>query len=117
METGSGVGVKPYTVNSVTATVGGQVTYNYSTAFGIIQPVVRAEWVHSFENNQSITVVNPSGGLQPIQSVVGIQDWANITAGFESVLPEGMVGFLNYQGQYMNGGQVNGVLGGFRMEL
>lgn len=117
IETGSGVGVKPYTVNSATSTVGGQITYNYSTEYGIIQPVVRAEWVHSFENNQSITVVNPSGGLQPIQSAVGIHDWANITAGIESVLPEGMVGFLNYQGQYMTGGQVNGVLGGFRMEL
>ena len=117
METGSGVGVKPYTVNSATATVGGQATYNYSTSFGIIQPILRAEWVHSFENNQNITVVNPSGGLQPIQSAVGIHDWVNITAGFESVLPEGMVGFLNYQGQYMTGGQVNGVLGGFRMEL
>lgn len=116
-EMGSGVGVKPYTVNSATSTVGTQVTYNLSTSFGIIQPVMRAEWVHSFESNQNITVVNPSGGLQPIQSAIGIRDWANITAGFQSVLPEGLVGFLNYQGQYMAGGQVNGVLGGMRMEF
>lgn len=116
-ETGSGVTVKPYTVNSATSTLGTQLTYNYSTSFGIIQPVVRVEWVHSFESNQEITVVNPSGGLQPIQSAVGIRDWANITAGFQSALPEGMLGFLNYQGQYMAGGQVNGVLGGLRMEF
>jgi hypothetical protein len=117
METGSGVGVKPYTVNSATSTVGTQVTYNFSTNYGVIQPVIRGEWVHSFESNQQITVVNPSGGLQPIQSAVGIRDWANITAGFQAVLPEGLVGFLNYQGQYMAGGQVNGVLGGMRMEF
>ena len=50
-------------------------------------------------------------------SVLGIADWGNFTAGVQTTLPQGMMAFLNYQGQVMQGGQNNGVLGGLRLEF
>jgi uncharacterized protein YhjY with autotransporter beta-barrel domain len=112
----TGLTVMPYTVSSWTSTLGAQAAYSISTSLGVVQPVVRLEWVHAFDTSQQTTIVSPSGGLQPIQSVAGVPDWANITAGVQSVLPEGLTAFLNYQGQAMNGGRNHGVMAGLRME-
>jgi uncharacterized protein YhjY with autotransporter beta-barrel domain len=112
----TGLTVMPYTVSSWTSTLGAQAAYSISTSVGVVQPVVRLEWVHAFNTSEQTTIVNPSGGLQPIQSVAGVPDWANITAGVQSVLPEGITAFLNYQGQAMAGGRNQGVMAGLRME-
>lgn len=116
-ESGSNVSVNPYNVSSWTSTVGTQMAYAISTSFGIVQPLVRAEWVHAYNTTQKIGIANPAGGIEFLPSVLGIADWGNITAGVQTILPQGMMAFLNYQGQVMNGGQNNGVLGGLRLEF
>ncbi len=109
--------VNPYSVTSWTSTLGGQLAYNYSTTFGVIQPLLRLEWVHGYNDAGKVVITSAAGGISQLPSALGINDWGNITAGVQTVLPQGMMAFLNYQGQVMQGGQNNGVLGGVRLEF
>lgn len=116
-ESGSGTSVNPYNVSSWTSTLGSQFAYAISTNFGVVQPILRMEWVHAYNDAGTVTII-PQGGLAtPLPSALGIYDWGNFTAGVQTTLPQGMMAFLNYQGQVMNGGQNNGVLGGLRLEF
>ena len=67
--------------------------------------------------NSAIGIIPLGGTSMALPTALGINDWGNLTAGVQTVLPQGVMAFLNYQGQYMNGGQNNGVLGGFRLEF
>lgn len=117
-EYGSGISMQPYNISSWTTTLGGQLAYSFSTSFAVLQPMVRMEWVHAFNTFTTANAVLPlGGGLQPIQSVLGISDWGNFSAGVQATLPNGMNAFINYQGQVMAGGDNNGVLGGLRLEF
>lgn len=113
----NGTRVNPYNVSSWTSTVGSQIVYNFDTSFGIIQPVIRGEWVHGYNDSGTVTIIPLGGTSMALPTALGINDWGNLTAGVQTVLPQGVMAFLNYQGQYMNGGQNNGVLGGFRLEF
>lgn len=115
----SGVTVQPYHVTSWTSTVGTQFAYAISSSVGVVQPILRVEWVHAYNTQGTVYIgnTNGAGGLQPVPSVLGISDWGNFTAGVQTTLPQGMMAFLNYQGQVMQGGQNNGVLGGLRLEF
>ena len=116
-ESVSETSVKPYNVSSWTSTLGSQFAYAISTNFGVVQPILRMEWVHAYNDAGTVTII-PQGGLATaLPSALGIYDWGNFTAGVQTTLPQGMMAFLNYQGQVMNGGQNNGVLGGLRLEF
>lgn len=116
-ESGTGNRVQAYNVSSWTSTVGTQVTYAISTKMGIVQPLMRLEWVHGYNAQQNIHIISASGLSVPIPSQLGISDWGNVTAGLQTTLPRGMTAFLNYQGQIMSIGQNNGVMGGLRLEF
>lgn len=113
----NGTRVNSYNVSSWTSTVGSQILYNLDTSMGVVQPVIRGEWVHGYNNSGTVYIVPLGGTSTPLPSALGITDWGNLIAGVQTVLPEGAMVFLNYQGQFMNGGQNNGVLGGFRLQF
>jgi uncharacterized protein with beta-barrel porin domain len=116
---GSQLQVGGYTVSSWTSTVGLQLDYAYSAAFGVLQPHLRLEWLHEFDNNRrGVSVFVPSQGLLvSLPAAEPVRDWGNVSAGVQAVLPNGVMGFVNYQAQIMSAGENHMVEGGVRLEF
>ncbi|MBL1265366.1 autotransporter outer membrane beta-barrel domain-containing protein [Methylomicrobium sp. RS1] len=87
---------------SLQTALGGQLSYAFSTSFGVLMPIARAEWVHEFHNgsrplnwsfssipNQQTSFVNLSDGSS--------RNFANLSAGLSATFTHGTSAFLSYE--------------------
>lgn len=117
---GTLVSVGDYHVSSWTSNLGLQLAYSYSAPFGVVQPQLRMEWVHEFDNQpHKFNVTVPALGNLALPLVAGnrVTDWGNISAGVQTLFAHGVVGFVNYQAQVFSEGQNHLVEGGVRLEF
>ncbi len=106
-------------VSSWTSSLGLQLAYAYSAPFGVLQPNLRLEWVHEFANDRrGVSVFVPAQSLVvTLPTAEPIRDWGNVAAGVQTILPNGIMGFVNYQAQVMSSGENHMVEGGVRLEF
>lgn len=111
--------VKDYWANSWTSTLGALFTYAYSASFGVLQSILRLEWVHEFSDDpRPIQVFVPNQSLLvSVARPALAHDWGNLMAAIQAVLPHGLVGYLSYQAQVLAIGDNHSVEGGARYQF
>jgi len=120
-EQGRGVlqNIGAYHLSSWTSTLGLELAHAWSFSFGVLKPHLRMEWVHEFPDDRpGVKVLVPAQNLTyAIPVGRGIEDWGNLAAGVQAILPRGIAAFVNYQAQLMSAGENHTVEGGVRMEF
>lgn len=111
-------------INSVTSTVGAELSYTISSTIlsAVIIPRLRAEWVHEFENSARTAqftfnqtgVANTSGAF----TVAGPErDWANLGFGLQMLFPHAIVGYVNYEALLIENASNHSITGGIRINF
>jgi len=100
---------------SLQTAFGGQLSYAWSTPFGVLMPTARAEWIHEFHNGSQ--PVNWSFSNDPRQNVFSVvsdnpdRNFANLGAGFSATFTHGTSAFLFYEAmvgrQYLTEHSIN----------
>lgn len=120
-ERGKGVlqDIGAYHLSSWTSTLGLELAHAFSLPFGVLQPHLRMEWVHEFPDDRpGVQVLVPAQNLSFAVPVGrGIEDWGNVGAGVQAILPRGIAAYVNYQAQLMSAGENHTVEGGVRLEF
>lgn len=87
---------------SLQTALGGQLSYAFSTSFGVLMPMARAEWVHEFHDGSK--PLNWSFSSIPSQQTpfVNLSDgssrnFANLGAGLSATFTHGTSAFLSYE--------------------
>ncbi|MGH8613859.1 MAG: autotransporter outer membrane beta-barrel domain-containing protein, partial [Gammaproteobacteria bacterium] len=87
-------------VESVTTTLGAQLSHSISTTFGVLLPYVQGEWHHEFEDDGRDIIVRfvGSGGNLPFNTVTEGPDrnYFTVGAGVSGTFAHGITGFFNY---------------------
>ena len=109
------------TEDSLTSAVGLQMSYAFSTDFGVVVPQVNGEYVHEFLNDQhTIHAVDANAPAVDLSYLTEKpdRDYAHIGAGVVFVLPEGYSPYINYRAELFNSNEtVQTVTVGLRLEL
>ncbi|MFQ5470443.1 MAG: Calx-beta domain-containing protein, partial [Gammaproteobacteria bacterium] len=100
---GSGLmlSVDSQSVEMMTAMVGGQMIYTYSTAIGVIAPQLKLEWAHEFMDDSRI--INAHFANDPTISTFGIttddpdRDYFNLGLGVTGTFANGKSAYLMYE--------------------
>ena len=98
---GWGMAFNDQTVESVTTTLGGQISYAVSTGWGVLMPTVRGEWHHQYEDSSRNIAVrflgDTTSGLA-FNTVTTSPDrnYFTVGGGVSSTLAHGVSAFFNY---------------------
>jgi outer membrane autotransporter protein len=88
-------------VDSLTALIGGQASYVFSTKHGVITPQARLEWAHEFKHDShDITarfLNDPTTGRFAIGTDEPDRDYFNLGLGVTAVFAEGRSAFIYYE--------------------
>lgn len=117
--------VNGQTMQSVTSTLGAEVSHAISTRtfIPVIIPRLRAEWVHEFENDGRIAragFIDQNGANLTFGSmaVAGpVRNWANLGLGVQMLFARSIVGYVNYDRLIMSHAENNTISGGIRMNF
>ena len=88
------------TVESLTTALGAQAAYAISTRWGIVMPLVRAEWEHEFKGTSrgiGGTRVADSSVLPLARAGGPDRDYFNVAAGVTATFRLGVSAFLHYE--------------------
>ncbi len=101
---GSGLGfeVGKQSLDSLTTTVGSQISQAISMPWGILTPGVRAEWVHQYKNNNRFiqarfAAADPGTGNFAIMTDSPDRNYFNLGTSLALTLPEGRAAYLRYE--------------------
>ena len=88
-------------VNSLTTTLGTQLSYAVSTSWGVAMPQLWGEWHHEFENDRQSYAVRYLGDLQSGESFSVFttkpdRDYFTLGAGISGVFAHGVSAFFSY---------------------
>ncbi len=117
--------VNGQTMQSVTSTLGAEVSHAISTRtfIPVIIPRLRAEWVHEFENDGRIAragFIDQNGANLTFGSmaVAGpVRNWANLGLGVQMLFARSIVGYVNYDRLIMSHANNNIISGGVRINF
>ncbi|HID80829.1 MAG TPA: autotransporter domain-containing protein [Chromatiales bacterium] len=88
-------------VDSLTTTLGGQVSYAISTSKAVFMPQLRLEWEHEFNNGERAIdaqfIYDPSSTTFGVLTDEPDKDYFNVGLGFSVVTTGGKSGFLYYE--------------------
>ncbi len=98
---GWGMAFANQTVESVTTTLGGQVSYPVSTAWGVLLPTVRGEWHHQYEDSSRNIAVRflgdtTSGMAFNTVSSAPDRNYFTVGTGISGTFAQGLSAFFNY---------------------
>jgi len=90
---------------SVTTTLGAELNYAWSTAYGVLLPRVFAEWVHEYKNNGQLVAAQFVGSGLPALSRSGdpLRNWGNVGLGAQLQMPNALAGFVNFRSLVADG--------------
>lgn len=98
---GLGLAVDGRDVDSMTAVLGGRLTYTASRDWGILMPHVSLEWEHEFQDDPQTLVMrflhDPTGTPIAISGEPLDTDYYNLGIGLSALFPGGKSGFLYYE--------------------
>jgi outer membrane autotransporter protein len=99
---GLGVDVAKQDLDSVTTTLGSQVSHSISMPWGILSPSIRAEWVHQYKNNNRFiegrfNTADAGTGSFSIMTDRPDRNFYNVGAALAVTLPEGRAAYLRYE--------------------
>jgi outer membrane lipase/esterase len=98
-ETGAGPSnarIGSQTIESFTTNVGGQAMYALSLSWGVLSPLVRAEWVHEFMGDSRTVTATVGSAVVPVQTGTPDRDYLNLGAGVSATLKHGVAAFIDY---------------------
>lgn len=89
------------TVESVTTTLGGQVSYPVSTSWGVLMPTVRGEWHHQYEDssrNIAVRFLGDTTSGMAFNTVSSSPDrnYFTVGTGVSGTFAQGLSAFFNY---------------------
>lgn len=98
---GWGMRFADQTVESVTTTLGNQVSYSLSTPWGVFLPNVRGEWHHQYKDNSRTIAVgflgdNRSGLVFDTVTDSPDRNYFTVGTGVSGTFAKGVTAFLNY---------------------
>jgi len=88
-------------IESLAADLGAQLSYAISTSWGVLSPLLRAEWEHEFKGGSRI--IAGSLAADPLRTVFGVstntpdRNYVNLAAGLTATLPRNTSAFLHYE--------------------
>jgi outer membrane autotransporter protein len=99
---GLGVDVGKQGLDSVTTTLGSQVSQSISMPWGILSPSIRAEWVHQYKNNTRFiqgrfNTADAGTGSFAIITDSPDRNYFNVGTALAVTLPEGKAAYLRYE--------------------
>lgn len=99
---GLGVEVGKQSLDSLTTTVGSQMSQAISMPWGILTPGVRAEWIHQYKNNNRFiqgrfATADPGTGSFAIITDSPDRNFFNLGTSLALTLPEGRAAYLRYE--------------------
>lgn len=98
---GWGLAIDEQDFESLTFSLGGQVSFASSQSWGVLQPTLRAEWVHEFEDDTDFVVGrflgDPSGEQFRLPTDATDANYFNLGVGVSAVFARGSSAFLFYQ--------------------
>jgi outer membrane autotransporter protein len=88
-------------VESVTTTVGNQISYAFSTAWGVFTPNVRGEWHHQYKDgsrNIAVRFLGDNSSGLAFNTVTNAPDrnYFTVGTGVSGTFAQGLSAFLNY---------------------
>ncbi len=93
-------------VNSLTGALGVQASYPISTGFGILQPQLRAQWVHQFEDDaeavNAFFVEDNASTRFNIRTESPDRNWIELGASLSLTTIGGFSAFVDYDGTFAN---------------
>jgi outer membrane lipase/esterase len=98
-ETGAGPSnarIDSQTIESLTTNVGGQARYVVSTAWGVLSPFVRAEWVHEFMGDNGTVTARVGSTVVTLQTNTPDRDYLNLGIGTSATFKKGVSAFIDY---------------------
>ena len=98
-ETGAGPSnarIDSQTIESLTTNVGGQARYVVSTAWGVLSPFVRAEWVHEFKGDNRTVTASVGPTVVTLQTNTPDRDYLNLGIGMSATFKKGVSAFIDY---------------------
>lgn len=89
-------------VRSLTTRLGIETSYSVSTAFGVLVPYIRGEYVHEFLNDQDGATVRFAADPTGLSTFVAATDpvdrnYGNVGGGVAVTLPGGWVTYVDYE--------------------
>lgn len=101
----SGVRVSDNYALSVTTSLGAELNYAWSTAYGVVMPRLFAEWVHEYKNDGQLIASQFIGSGLPAVAKTGnpLRNWGNIGLGAQMQLPNALSGFVNFRSLVADG--------------
>jgi len=98
---GWGMAFNDQMVESVTTTLGGQISYAVSTGLGVLMPTVRGEWHHQYEDSSRNIAARflgdtTSGLTFNTVTTVPDRDYFTVGGGVSGTLAHGVSAFFNY---------------------
>lgn len=96
--------IEDQTIDSLTSTLGVQVTHAINASFGVLTPYIKGDWVHEYENDARTIRASFAEVRSSYDSLNYIliptddpdRDYMNLGVGILAVLPGGMQVFLDY---------------------
>lgn len=108
-------------VDSMRTTLGTWLSYAISTPYGVVTPMMRAEWQHEYLNNSRMLTLVQADSLNRVsqlQTNSPDRDFFNLGFGLTATLPHGVSGFFFYETMVGNSyTTVHSFNGGIRMEF
>lgn len=94
--------VDKQTIQSLTSTLGTQISRAFGMSWGVLAPGARFEWVHQYKNDDrgiQARFANAASGTGNfiIRTDTPDRDYFNLGGSLTATLPEGRAGFLRYE--------------------
>lgn len=109
-------------IESVTTVLGGQVSYNLSTTFGVVSPQFRLEWEHEYKDDErdinGRLVNDPTATTFAVPTDNPDRDFFNVGVGVSAVFAAGRSAFVYYETELgRNDFKQHEVTAGIRLEF
>lgn len=124
-ETGGGpfdLVIREQDVESLQTELAAEVSWAASTSWGVLQPLLRAAWLHELEDDPRLIRGHFAGDLRELEFVVPTEapdrDFLNLALGVTATLPRGRSLYLLYDRDLERAGlEMETVTFGLRLEL
>jgi outer membrane autotransporter protein len=119
---GSVLHIEEQEVESLVLVVGGNFSYSFSTAHGVLIPQMRFEWEHEFEDDSRYInagfVHDPTSSRFAIETDEVDKDYFNLGLGLTAVFSQGKSGYLFYESRIdQDNVSLNRINAGIRIEF